>query len=463
MRISFHGAAGTVTGSQHLLTIGNHRVLLDCGLFQGRRAESFARNRNLPFDARAVDAVVLSHAHIDHSGNLPGLVAAGFRGPIHATHATRDLCSAMLPDSGSIQESDAEFVNRRRLERGEPPVEPLYTLREALAALRAFEGHAYERPFEVVPGVTVTYYDAGHILGSAITLLEIADGARRLRLCFTGDLGRTRLPILRDPQQVRDVDVLITESTYGDREHEPPAQAEAGLAQAVRDVVASGGKIIIPAFAVGRAQEIVYSLHQLTDSGQIPRVPIYVDSPLATNVSETFRRHPECYDDETAAFIAADTHPSPFGFDELVYVRSVGDSKALNTRPGPFVVISASGMAEAGRVLHHLRNGVGDERNFVLIVSWAAPSTLARRLADGEKVVRIFGEEHRVRAQVRVLHGYSAHADRSDLLDYAAGVGDRLRHTFIVHGEPGPAAALAEGLRGRGEVTVPQLNESFEV
>jgi metallo-beta-lactamase family protein len=465
MKIAFHGAARTVTGSQHLLTIDGRHVLLDCGLYQGRRTETYTRNRTFPFEARRLDAVVLSHAHIDHSGNLPNLAANAFGGPIHCTHATRDLCSGMLQDSAAIQESDAAFVSRRNAERGAAPVEPLYTLADAQAALRLFESHAYGRAFPVVPGVQATYYDAGHILGSAVTVLDIAEGSRQLRLCFSGDLGRANLPILRDPQVVPDIDVLIIESTYGDKVHAPIDQAEAGLEQAVRDIVATGGKMIIPAFAVGRTQEIVYSLHQLMDRGAIPRIPIFVDSPLAVNVTEVFQHHPECYDQETAQFIARDRHGTAFGFDQLTYVHSVEESKALNARPGPFVIISASGMAENGRVLHHLRNNVGDARTIVLLVSWSAPDTLARKLADGWPVVRIFGEEHKVRARVRSIHGYSAHADRNGLLDYVRALRPQVKQVFIVHGEPGPAEALAGGIRDLGvkQVTVPDLHQEVEV
>ncbi len=465
MKVTFHGAAGTVTGSQHLLSLDGRQVLLDCGLFQGRREETYARNRNFPFDPRALDAVVLSHAHMDHSGNLPNLVVSGFGAEIHCTHATRDLCSAMLQDSGSIQESDAAWVSRHRQEQGLAPVEPLYTVDDAVAALKLFQGHPYGRPFDVAPGVRATYYDAGHILGSALTLLELREGERALRLLYTGDLGRKNLPILRDPEPVPDVDVLIIESTYGDREHSAVTDAEEGLRDAVREIARTGGKIIIPAFAVGRAQEIVYSLHQMADRHEIPDMPIYVDSPLAINVSEIFRLHPECYDAETAQFIRKDPHGNAFGFDRLTYVYSTDESKKLNDRRGPFVVISASGMAEAGRVVHHLRNSVGDPKNIVLITGWTAPDTLARRLADGNPIVRILGEEHKVRAQVRVLHGFSAHADRRGLLDYAAGLQGRLKRVFVVHGEPGPEQALAEGLRACGipDVTVPELHQEFEL
>jgi len=458
MEIQFYGAAQTVTGSQYLVSVNGSRILLDCGLFQGRRRESYERNRNLPYDAREVDALILSHAHIDHSGNIPNLVRSGFEGPIHCTFATRDLCSAMLRDSAYIQEQDIAYVNEKRAKRGEPPVEPIYTHADAVASLEHFVGVGYNRAVTVAPGILCTFLDAGHILGSAIVLLEIEEEGGCTRLVFTGDLGRRDLPILRDPTPAPEADVLITESTYGDRLHPPPPEAEARLRDLVTATCLHGGKVIIPAFAVGRTQEIVYSLHRLTMDDAIPAVPIYVDSPLAVNITEIFRLHPECYDAELRDFIAQDRHPDPFGFDRLRYVRNVEDSKALNDMEGPAVIISASGMCEAGRVLHHLKHTIEDPRNAVLIVGWQAPHTLGRRLVEGRKRVRIFGEDHLLRARVEVINGYSAHADRAEILDWVRPILPRLRHIFVVHGDPGPAAALAEALReaGGGQVDVPE-------
>ncbi len=465
MKIQFLGAAQTVTGSQHLISVNGSQVLLECGLFQGRRRESFERNRYLPFDAAAVDAMILSHAHIDHSGNIPNLVRSGFRGPIYCTFATRDLCSAMLRDSAYIQEQDVAYVNKKRVKQGKPPVEPIYTHADAIASLEQFVSVGYNRPVLVVPGVTCTFLDAGHILGSAIVLLEMKERGKRTRLLFTGDLGRQDLPILRDPSPALQTDVLITESTYGDRLHPPPPEAEARLRDLVVETCSNGGKVVIPAFAVGRTQEIVYSLHRLRLDRAIPDVPIFVDSPLAVNVTEVFRLHPECYDEELRAFIAQDRHPDPFGFDRLRYIRNVEDSKAVNAMEGPAVVISAAGMCEAGRVLHYLKHTIWNPRNAVLIVSWQAPHTLGRRLVEGHKQVRIFGEEHPLRARVEVINGYSAHADRDGLLAWARPILPRLQQVFVVHGDPEPASALAEGLRQEGArwVEVPEQGDVFQV
>jgi metallo-beta-lactamase family protein len=372
MEIQFLGAAQTVTGSQHLISVNGSRILLECGLFQGKRRQSFERNRNLPFDAASVDALILSHAHIDHSGNIPNLVRSGFRGSIYCTFATRDLCSAMLRDSAYIQEQDAAYVNKKRARKGQPPVEPIYTHADAIASLEHFVSVGYDRPVLVASGVRCTFLEAGHILGSAVVLLEVEEGPRQTRLLFSGDLGRP-MPILRDPAPAPPADALIIESTYGDRVHPPHEEAEQRLFELIGSTCTQGGKVVIPAFTVGRTQEIVYSLHRLASAHRLPDVPIYVDSPLAVNVTEVFRLHPECYDEELREFMAQDRHPDPFGFDRLRYIRNVEDSKALNVLEGPAVIISASGMCEAGRILHHLKHNIGDPRNAVLIVSWQAP------------------------------------------------------------------------------------------
>lgn len=468
MKIQFLGAARTVTGSMHLLTINGYHILLDCGLYQGRRKESFERNRHPLFDPTHIDALILSHAHIDHSGNIPTLVKHGYQGNIHATSATRDLCSAMLRDAAYIQEQDARYLNKKRRKTGEPPVEPLYEMADAVNSLQYFVGIGYERSFPVVPGVTATFYDAGHILGSAVVVLDVEEGNRQYRFAFSGDLGRRDLPILRDPTYIEPVDYFITESTYGNRLHGLPAEAEMELRRVVNETYQRGGKIIIPAFSVGRTQEIVYALHRLSNARKIPQLPIFVDSPLSTNVTEIFRLHPECYDEETHEFLSTSGDRDPFGFNRLRYIREVEDSKALNFLREPAVIISASGMCENGRILHHLKNNIEDVRNAVLIVGWQAPHTLGRRLVERQPTVRIFGQEYTLRANVEVISGFSAHADRNELLAYTGHLNHangRLKRVFVVHGEEEPAMALASGIREQGvpDVLVPEQGQEVEV
>ena len=466
MKIRFLGAVRTVTGSMHLLSVNGAQILLDCGLFQGRRKESFERNRKLPFDATTVDSMILSHAHIDHSGNIPSLVKNGFEGNIYATPATRDLCSAMLRDAGHIQESDAQYINKKRARQGLPPVEPLYTVEDATNSLRYFVSIGYGRPLQVAPGVTLTFRDAGHILGSAITVLDIEEGGTASRLVFTGDLGRKEIPILKDPEPVENADYLITESTYGSRVHDPFETSYAELRDVIIDTYRQGGKVIVPAFSVGRTQELVYALHRLTEARKIPDLPIFVDSPLSVNVTEIFRLHPECYDEEVNEFLAMAHRRDPFGFHRLTYVRSTERSKELNFLREPAIIISASGMCEAGRILHHLKNNVEDPRNTVLIVGWQAPHTLGRRLVEGQATVKIFGEEYSLKAKVETINGFSAHADRNELLDYARQLGaQRLKSAFVVHGEEASSQALAYGLNnlGVGKAIVPQPGEEFEL
>ena len=466
MKIRFLGAARTVTGSMHLLSVNGKQLLLDCGLYQGRRQESFERNRNLPFDPVKVDSLILSHAHIDHSGNIPTLVKNGFKGNIYATPATRDLCSAMLRDSGHIQESDVTYVNKKRERQGLPPVEPLYTMEDATNSLHYFVTIGYGRPLQVAPGVTLTFRDAGHILGSAITVLDIEEGGKKSRIVFTGDLGRKELPILKDPEPVEDADYLITESTYGNRVHDPFETSNKELRDVIVNTYRRGGKVIVPAFSVGRTQELVYALHRLTVARKIPDLPIFVDSPLSVNVTEIFRLHPECYDEEVNEFLTKAGRRDPFGFHRLTYVRSTERSKELNFLRKPAVIISASGMCEAGRILHHLKNNIEDARNSVLIVGWQAPYTLGRRLVERQSTVKIFGEEYRLEATVETINGFSAHADRNELLDYARQLGaQRLRSAFVVHGEEASSQALAYGLNSLGvsKAIVPHQGEEFEL
>ena len=466
MEITFHGAAQTVTGSQHLLTINGSQILLDCGFYQGPRPEANVRNTTFLFDPAKLQALVLSHAHIDHSGNIPNLVKKGYRGPIYATHATVDLCDYMLRDSGRIQESDAEFANKRALKRGEPADnKPLYLEADAQAALKQFNDMSYDKPFDVVPGVRATFIEAGHILGSAMIVLDIEEKGRQFRLAFSGDIGRRNMPLLRDPSFLQDIDYLIMESTYGTKNHRPPEEAFAEFRDLVKQTVARGGKIIIPSFAVGRAQEMVYDLSKLIRAKEIPPLPVYVDSPLAVKASTVFWAHTGLLDEETQKFIRQSPDDDSFGFQSLHYTQSVDESKAINDMQGPLVIISASGMCEAGRIQHHLRNNIENARNTILIVSWQAPHTLGRRLADREPEVRIFGDLFQVKAQVATINGYSGHAGRDLLIEWATALKPRVKRVFLVHGEPESSSALGEALKGQGMegVYAPKLHETVEI
>ncbi len=458
--IEFWGAARTVTGSMHLLQVGNKRILLDCGMYHGRREEAFQRNKNFPFDPRSIDAVVLSHAHIDHSGNLPGLVRQGFSGPIFCTGATASLCAVMLKDSAYIQERDIEYVNRRHKKRGIPPAEPLYTQEDVVDTSALLKPQEYSASFEVVDGVQCRFEDAGHILGSASVSLSLSSNGFKTTLAFSGDLGRPNLPILRDPVLIGDeqTEYLICESTYGGRFHKPVRDMEEQLLQPILRAIERKAKVVIPAFSVGRTQEIVYTLHELKNRGRLDHLPVFVDSPLSVNVTDVFRKHEECFDAETLAILNASDNNDPFGFEQLKYIRTLEESKALNDRPGPFVVISASGMCEGGRVVHHLANTVTDSRNMVLIVGYQAEHTLGKRLVMREPIVNIFGEPHELRAEVVVLNSFSAHADRNELLEYLRRFPRRpLRQIFLVHGDPDQAEKLGTALTEEhfGDVVIP--------
>ncbi len=443
MKLKFFGAAHTVTGSKHLIEINGQRLLLECGLFQGKRKHFYDYNQHFDFDPQSLDAVVLSHAHIDHSGNLPNLVKNGYSGPIYATPATRDLADIMLRDSGHIHEWDVKYVNKRRKKKGLPPVEPLYTIADAAQTMPLFREIWYEQPFEPVKGVTARFLEAGHILGSAAVLLDLEEDGRKVRLWFSGDIGRPDMPLLKDPilPGEFDVDLLLMECTYGDRPHDDINKAFDEFGQVVGETLKRNGKVIIPAFSVGRTQGLVYALNELMSSRQIPQAPVFVDSPLAVSASDIYRRHPECFDQETWDFISKYRHPA-LDFDQLTYTRSVEESKALNHRSDPMVIISASGMAETGRILHHIKNNIENARNTILIVSWMAPHTLGRRLAERKRDVRIFGEEYHRRAQIETINGFSAHAGQGRLVDYALSVRHSAQKIILVHGEAVAAAAL---------------------
>ena len=444
MKITFWGAAGEVTGSMHQLSTGGHEYLLDCGMYQGRRKEAEQQNRNFPIPPSSISAVMLSHAHIDHSGNLPLLVKNGFRGPIYATPASIDLCRAMLADTAHIQEQDAKFL-ARHAGPGSGPVVPLYTQADTDATLPLFKPVDYYQQTAIAEGFQYTPFDAGHMLGSSTMVLE-ADG---VRLAFSGDLGRPGLPIIRDPDTLPPVDYLIMESTYGDRLHEEEGTVIEKLADVVNRTVQRGGRVIVPAFAVGRVQQLVLLLHQLSNEGRIPKVPIFVDSPLAVNVTEVYKAHPECYDEETKKLLAAG---DPFGFRDLQYVRDSDASKKLNTMQGPFIVISPSGMCEAGRVLHHLKNNIEDARNTVLITGYQAVNTLGSKLLNHVPVVNILNEQKHVRASVESLQALSGHADRDELIKWMEPIAKSLKKVFLVHGEADQAAALAQTIAKTYEI-----------
>ncbi|MDT8324597.1 MAG: MBL fold metallo-hydrolase [Bacteroidota bacterium] len=463
IRLTFHGAARNVTGSSHLLEVNGKKVLLDCGLFQGRRAEAWEQNSHFPFDPASIDALVLSHAHIDHSGKIPMLYRHGFRGPVYCTAATRDLANIMLLDSAFLQEKDAEFVNKLHARKGGDPIEPLYDMDDVIDVLGYFTTVGYRRKTTVLPGFDVTFFDAGHILGSAVSLIEIRDGDRDVSICYTGDLGRYDRPILRDPEHVGDVDYLISESTYGGREHLGSEIILDRLEDVIKRTVARGGRVIVPAFSVGRTQELVYHLHELRESGRLPDIPVFVDSPLSVNATQIFRLHPECMDSEARRAIL--THQNPFSFENLRYIMHVNESKALNGRNEPLMIISSSGMCEGGRILHHLRNNIEDERNTILITGYSAEHTLGRKIVERMPVVRIFGEEFHLKAEVFVLNSLSAHADRNELLAYHRRFDPaRLAMSFLVHGDLDQAQKLGLSMEdelGLDNVHVPAPDDSF--
>jgi len=446
VEIEFVGAAREVTGSCHVLRVAGKTVVLDCGLFQGKRSESQAKNLRLPLPIEEIDSVVLSHAHIDHAGRLPYLVRQGYQGTIWCTPATRDLCAVMLADSAHIQEKDAEFLTRR----GKQAVEPLYSMRHSTRAIELMIGVPYHRSFDVVPGVRATFTDAGHILGSASVVLDLSEGGVQRRLVFSGDIGRWGLPIIRDPEPPDGADVVVMESTYGNRTHESTDGARARLAAMIRETAGRGGRVLIPAFALGRTQELVYDLHILARSGAIPPIPIYIDSPLAIDTTSVFEMHPDLFD-RGEDFVRA-VHEL-FRFELVHYTRDVEESKALANLHGPMVIIAASGMAENGRILHHLAQGAPDPRNTVLIVGFQAEHTLGRRIVERRPMLTVFGDEVPLRAQVEVINGYSAHADRIELSTWIGRVSEhspRLGQVWLVHGEPPAQDELAAVLRAKG-------------
>lgn len=452
MHVEFFGAAREVTGSCHIVRVAGKTVLLDCGLFQGKRSESADKNKELPVPVSEIDAVVLSHAHIDHAGRLPYLASRGYGGPIYCTPATHDLSAVMLADSAHIQEMDARHLARRHKEH----VAPLYTMKDATRAVELMVGVPYGRTIDVVPGVRVTFSDAGHILGSASVSLDCRENGVESRLIFSGDIGRNGLAIIRDPHPPTGAHAVIIESTYGNRDHESVAGARARLGEVIRETAARGGRVLIPAFAVGRTQELVYNIHALVRDGKIPPIPIYVDSPLATDATSVFAMHPEAFDHNED--LVGQVHDL-FDFPLLRFTRDVSESKALNTTTGPMVIIAASGMAEGGRILHHLAHGASDPKNTILVVGFMAEHTLGRRIVERREVIKVFGDEMPLRAQVEILNGYSAHADRTELKAWLDAVRDRspdMGPVWLVHGEPEAQNALTATLRADGyDVSAP--------
>ncbi|MDB9741445.1 MBL fold metallo-hydrolase [Akkermansiaceae bacterium] len=465
MKLKFCGAAGTTTGSQHLLEVNGAKILLDCGLYQGRRKDAYEINNTFPnFDPSDIDAVILSHAHIDHSGNLPNLTSNGFKGNIYTTFATRDLCQVMLADSARIQRSDAEWISKKRKKEGLEPIEPLYTEMEAEQCMRQFVNMGYDRKMYVADGVTVEFIDAGHILGSAQVILEIDDkeDGKRKRFLFSGDVGRGDNDILRDPEAAQDIDYVLMESTYGGREHVLGTKADERIARILNRSLEKGGKIIIPAFAVERTQQLLYILHQLFEEGKIPNVPVYVDSPLAVNATEIFRLHPECFNDEVYRFLFEKRNP--FGFEGLTLVRSVEMSKKLNANNSQAIIITASGMCEAGRVLHHLKNSIEDERNTILFVGYCAQQTLGWKIREGWEEVKIFGKPFKLKANVEIVDSLSGHADHSELMDYFSAMTGKKEKVWLVHGEESSSQILCDALKEvhNGDVSVGELGKTVE-
>ncbi len=450
MKVEFWGAAQTVTGSMHLVHWRGKRLLLDCGLYQGSRKEAFEINRHIPFSAQSLHGVILSHAHIDHSGNLPSLIKAGYRGRIYATRPTRDLAAIMLLDSAKIQESDVDYVNRQRRRQKQTPFEPLYRAQDAEQTSRQFRAIDFGVDFHPVPFVTARFHEAGHMLGAATIELELErEDGNIVRLVFSGDIGRPNMPILKDPKTVAHANYLIMEATYGDRLHPKEQDVRQMLLDMTRETIATQGKMIIPAFSVGRTQEIVYHLNALHESGELGPIPVFVDSPLAVDATQIFRQNQQYFDEESARAVLDDEDKDLLYFKDLYYIRKPEYSKKLNTFKKPCIIISASGMCESGRVLHHLKNHIGKPNTIVLFVGYQAPNTLGRRLLDGSKRVRIYGDEYEVAAKIRRLEGTSGHADQQELLKWAMDTAyhGHLRKLALVHCEKAAAEVFANLLR----------------
>ncbi|MFH0731590.1 MAG: MBL fold metallo-hydrolase [Candidatus Omnitrophota bacterium] len=458
IQIKFCGGARTVTGSMHLVMTDNSNVLLDCGLFQGKRDEYYANNSSFAFNPQHLDACVLSHAHIDHCGNVPNLVKQGYRSKIYSTPPTKSLCHYMLPDSGYVQEQDIKYVNKINKRKGLPPRYPIYTRKEAEKCLRYLRSVEYHKPFPITKDVTITFYEAGHILGSAIVVTDLKTSKGITRIAYAADLGRDDMPLLKNPEVPEGINYLLIESTYGGRKHDDIEAAQAELTDAVTRTIKRGGKIIIPSFALERTQLIVYCVSELMKKKKIKRIPVYVDSPLAVNVTDVFREHWRYFDDTTRrAFIDKN---DPLGYDIVTYVRNVNQSKKLNDETGPMIIISASGMCENGRVLHHLKNNVENPNNTIIVVGYMAKDTLGRRIVEREKQVRIFGRPYDLNAEVVTLNAFSSHADENGLVDFVKKCRSSLRQVFIIHGEEEQSEVLRANLKKLNlKVSIPAKNE----
>ncbi|MEW6026225.1 MAG: MBL fold metallo-hydrolase [Planctomycetota bacterium] len=453
IKLRFCGGARTVTGSMHLIKTNGSRILIDCGLFQGRRRDFYDINNYFVFPPNEINALILSHAHIDHSGNIPNLVKHGMRAAIHATSATVDLCNLMLPDSGHIQEEDIRFVNKINLRKGLPPVKPLYTKEDAYKSLEYFRGVYYEEPVKIAPEVNCTFYESGHVLGSAIPVVQM----NGIRLAYAVDLGRKNLPLLKNPVVPKDIDYLIIESTYGNRLHDPIETAKNKLAEVINKTIKRGGRVIIPSFAFERTQEVVYFINELVTKAVIPMIPIYVDSPLATDITFAFQQNIRYLDEKTQDLMRR--QKDPFGFSRIKYIRSTDESRMLNADKQPMVIISASGMCEAGRILHHLKNNIENPNNTVLVIGYMAENTLGKKIVERQPTVKIFGEEYRLRAEVVKLNSFSAHADKDELLEFIRQCAPKKR-IFIVHGDLDQAEPFLAELKQLGlPAYLPSKNE----
>lgn len=465
MKISFYGAAQTVTGSKHLLTLDSgKKILLDCGLFQGMGDETRQLNTTFGFDAATIDALILSHAHIDHSGNIPNLVKQGFRGKIYATDATIDLCNIMLADSAHIHEQDVRFVNKRRSKHGRPLLKPLYTIDDVKVSMKLFQKVDLNKWIKPMSGFEFMFTDAGHILGSAAVNMRIQSGKKTISVFFSGDIGRREDVILKKPQPFPQADYVICESTYGDRLHEDTSTAENTLRDIISDTcIKRKGKVIIPAFSLGRTQELVYAIDRLITQKKLPMIKVYVDSPLASNATDIMRRHPEYFNNEILQYMKTD--PDPFGFEKLKYVREVEESKALNDSNEPCIIISASGMTDAGRIKHHIKNNVSNKKNTILIVGYLPPDSLGGKLLAGNAEVKIFGEQCKVKAKICCMDSYSAHGDYQEMLEYLSCLDkSKVKAVFLVHGEKEVQLKWKKTLETNGfnNVVVPAKGESFE-